>query len=215
MSTYLQRVRHRVRLLQLLTAAEQSALAPISLDKLHAFAYLADILSPVWNLRPFEDRIGRTGRPPYYPDLQLQLDLLVGMGLVEPSELGYAREAEDGGARFSASYALRFESSHLTALTSAIERDSDAKREQVFLNALAEALASLPDEDIAKAASRDLVYERSSADTEDYVELEQAVGLSRTARAVASFDQVFPGTKLTPARRLYMYANYLGRRADE
>lgn len=116
MTETLDQIKHRVRLLQLLASAEQAALAPISLEKLHAFAYLADILSPVWNLRPFEDRIGRTGRPPYYPDLQLQLDLLVGMGLVEPSELSYT--VEDGGdARFSASYALRFASPHLQPIT--------------------------------------------------------------------------------------------------
>ncbi|TAX65852.1 hypothetical protein ELI00_32435 (plasmid) [Rhizobium ruizarguesonis] len=212
MTETLEQIKHRVRLLQLLTSAEQAALAPISLDKLHAFAYLADILSPVWNLRPFEDRIGRTGRPPYYPDLQLQLDLLVGMGLVEPSELSYQRD-DSGEARFSASYALRFSSKHLEALALEISRDPDSAAEQLFLNALADALASLPDEDIARAASRDLVYERSSSDAEDYVDLESLAGQSRTEKAVASFDQVFPGSKLTPARRLFMYANYLGRRA--
>jgi hypothetical protein len=71
----------------------------------------------------------------------------------------------------------------------------------------------LPDEEIAQAASKDLVYERSGLDNEDYIDLDQMSGTSRTVRAVASFDQAFPGSKLTPARRLYMYANYLGRRA--
>ncbi|WP_421950104.1 hypothetical protein [Pelagibacterium sp.] len=213
MTETLDQIKHRVRLLQLLASAEQAALAPISLEKLHAFAYLADILSPVWNLRPFEDRIGRTGRPPYYPDLQLQLDLLVGMGLVEPSELSYT--VEDGGdARFSASYALRFASPHLQPITNELGDDQDSAAEQKFLDALAEALASLPDDEIAQAASHDLAYERSASDLEDYLELDSIVGTSRTERAVASFDQVFPGSKLTPARRLYMYANYLGRRAN-
>ena len=214
MTEALEHIKHRVRLLQLLMSAEQAALAPISLDKLHAFAYLADILSPVWNLRPFEDRIGRTGRPPYYPDLQLQLDLLVGMGLVEPSDLSYQRDETDE-ARFSASYALRFTSQHLDALALELSRDPVSMTEQKFLNALADALASLPDEDIASAASRDLVYERSSSDVEDYVDLESRAGQSRTEKAVASFDQVFPGSNLTPSRRLFMYANYLGRRAHD
>ena len=213
MSFNLQRTKTRVRLVQLLYAAEHAALAPISLDKLHAFAFLADVLSPVWGLRPFEDRIGRTGRPPYYPDLQAQLDLLVGMGLVEPSELSYRPDGTGGGARFAASYALRFGSAHLDALDRALQDDQQSASEQRFLNSLAEALASLPDEEIAKAASQDLVYQRSGPDTEDYVDLDRHGSPSRTARAVASFDQAFPGTKLTPARRLYMYANYLGRRA--
>ena len=213
MNVNLQRTKSRVRLLQLLYAAEHAALAPIALDKLHAFAFLADVLSPVWGLRPFEDRIGRTGRPPYYPDLQAQLDLLVGMGLVEPSDLSYRTDSDGDGAHFAASYALRFGSQHLDALDRALQDDKQSASEQYFLNSLAEALASLPDDEIAKAASQDLVYQRFGLDTEDYVDLDRRNGPSRTARAVASFDQAFPGTKLTPARRLYMYANYLGRRA--
>ena len=50
------------------------------------------------------------------------------------------------------------------------------------------------------------------SDTEDYVEL--AAANSRTSKAVESFDRVFPGIKLTPSRRLVMYAQYLGRRAN-
>ena len=209
----LQSLKYRIRLIQLLTAAEQADLVPISLDKLHAFAFLADVLSPVWNLRPFEDRIGRTGKSPYYPDLQKELDLLVAMGLVEPSELNYVVDEVEKEVRFNALYALRFSSAHLTKLAGALRKDETAVREQAFLNALAEALASLPDEEIAQAASKDLVYERSGLDNEDYIDLDQMSGTSRTVRAVASFDQAFPGSKLTPARRLYMYANYLGRRA--
>ena len=95
----------------------------------------------------------------------------------------------------------------------ALDKDDDAATDQVFLNALAEALASLPDDEIARAASMDLVYQRSALDTEDYVDLDRSVE-SRTAQAVETFDKVFPGATLTPARRLYMYANYLGRRAN-
>ncbi|HEV2598453.1 hypothetical protein [Sphingopyxis sp.] len=215
MNLDLARTKSRVRLVQLLIAAENAALAPISIDKLHAFAFLADVLSPVWGLRPFEDRIGRTGRPPYYPDLQAQLDLLVGMGLVEPSELAYRIEGdgEQRIARFFASYALRIGSEYLTNIEAGLANDPQSTKEQIFLDALAEALASLPDDEIAKAASMDLVYQRSGPDTEDYVDLDRRAGPSRTAQAIASFDQAFPGTKLSPARRLYMYANYLGRRA--
>jgi hypothetical protein len=127
-----------------LTAAEKAALAPVSIDKLHAFAYLADILSPVWNLKPFEDRIGRTGKPPYYPDLQIQLDVLVGMGLVEASDLKYTKD--DSGVKFGASYALRFESSQLSKLTLALSDDEESEQVQTFLNALAEALPHIADQ---------------------------------------------------------------------
>lgn len=207
-----QHTKARIRLIQLLLAAEHAALAPISIDKLHAFAFLADVLSPVWGLHPFEDRVGRTDRPPYFPDLQSQLDLLVGMGLVEPSDLAYRTEAE-GGARFFALFALRFSSEHLTNIEAALVRDAQSSLEQKFLNSLAEALASLPDEEITRAATKDLAYERFGVDDDDYVELDPVGKKSRSARAIASFDQAFPATNLTAARRLYMYAHYLGKRA--
>lgn len=204
------RVRHRVRLIQVLAAADRAALTPLSMDKLHAFAYLADILSPVWQLRPFEDRIGRTKRTPFYPDLQREVDALVAMGIVEPSGLNY--RIEDEVARLEASFDLRSESEHLPAIRQAIADDEALAAEQSYLNALAEALASLPDDDIAKAATRDLAYERSANDADELVTLSDLT--SRSSRAVASFDKAFPHLSLTPSRKLVMYAQYLGRRAN-
>jgi hypothetical protein len=215
--TDIKRTKHRVRLIQLLGAAERSGLAPIDLGKLHAFAYLADILSPVWNLRPFEDQIGRTGRSPFYPDLQRELDTLVAMGLVEPSEISYeAVRVEDGGEakeiQFSANYALRPQAPTLSSIVEQLLGDEDMANEQNYLDALADALSSLPDDDIAAAATRDLAYEGSAADSEEYFKLDTGVGGSRTTKAVAAFDAAFPNTRLTPARRLFMYANFLGKR---
>ncbi|MER8465689.1 hypothetical protein [Mesorhizobium sp. M1396] len=209
MSARTQRVKHRVRLLQLLAAADRAALAPISIDKLHAFAYLADILSPVWNLRPFEDRIGRTGRAPYYPDLQRELDFMVAMGLVLPSDISYVRK-EGQPAVLTAHFALPNDSATVKSIRSACGNDAELAAQQTYLNALADALASLPDDDISAAATHDLVYEKSSNESQDFIDL--ASLSSRTSRAVASFDKAFPGTKLTPARRLVMYAHYLGHR---
>lgn len=209
MSTRAQRVKHRVRLLQLLAAADRAALAPISIDKLHAFAYLADILSPVWNLRPFEDRIGRTGRSPYYPDLQRELDIMVAMGLVSPSNVSYLRKNGEA-AVLTAHFAIQNSSAKIVPIMAACIDDKELAAQQTYLNALADALASLPDDDISAAATRDLVYEKSTSESQDFIDLANLS--SRTSRAVASFDKAFPGTKLTPARRLVMYAHYLGHR---
>lgn len=117
-----QAIKHRVRMI--LAAAEQAALTPVSPNNLHTFAYLADILSPVWNLRPFQDRIGRREQLPYYPDLQRQIDILVGIDFVELSDLSY--EVDDGlRARFNASYVLLYESVHFGELASTLEMDED------------------------------------------------------------------------------------------
>src|SRR6202161_2326157 len=110
----LQRVKKRTRLLQLLNGAENAALTPIELRKLHSFAYLADVLSPVWMLLPFEARLAKTGKSPYFPDLQRELDLLVASGMVQVSKLNYSRVASR--VNFTACFALRYESNHLGAI---------------------------------------------------------------------------------------------------
>ncbi len=204
-------IRRRVRLLQLLESAERAALAPIDTDKLHAFAYLCDILSPVWGLTPFDRRVLKTGRPPFYPDLQREVDRLVAMGLFEVSNLSY-RKAPDGSMIFQACYALRFASSHGRHIREALEADADAVASQSYLDELARALASLRDEDIAAAAAEDATYDDPTVSSGDVIDFGEVFRRVRTLEATGSFDALFPGIKLTPARRLYMYAHYLGRK---
>ena len=209
----LQRFKKRTRLLQVLNAAENAALTPIELRKLHSLAYLADILSPVWMLQPFEARLAKTGKSPYFPDLQKELDLLVASGMVQVSELSYSR----AGSRvnFTACFALRYESENLAAILAALEEDSDSKKEREYLAQLANALATLRDDDIAEAATEDASYSDPALSTQDYVELADRSGReSRTERAVSEFGNLFPYTQLPPSRRLYMYAHYLGRKAQ-
>jgi hypothetical protein len=161
---WLESTRKRVRLCQLLEAAERAALAPIDTDKLHAFAYLCDILSPVWGLTPFDRRILKTGRPPFYPDLQREVDRMVAMGLFEVSDLSY-RKAPDGSMIFQARYALRFASAHGRALRQALDADPEAVSSQAYLDELARALATLRDDDIASAAAEDATYDASALTT--------------------------------------------------
>lgn len=203
--------RGKIRLLQLMEAAERAALTPIATDKLHAFAYLCDVLSPVWGLAPFDKRILKTGRPPFYPDLQREIDRLVAMGLFEVSDLSY-QKAPDGSMIFQAKYALRFGSSHGRAIRATLEADADAKPTQAYFDELARALASLRDEDIAAAAAEDASYDDASIATGDVIDFGSAARRVRTHEATSSLDALFPNIHLTPARRLYMYAHYLGRK---
>jgi len=207
----LQRVKKRTRLLQLLNAAENAALTPIELRKLHSFAYLADVLSPVWMLLPFEARLAKTGKSPYFPDLQRELDLLVASGMVQVSQLNYSRVASR--VNFTACFALRYESTHLGAIFVLLKEDHETHSEQEYLSQLANALATLRDDDIAAAATEDASYSDPALSLQDYVELaDRTYGSSRTERAVSEFGRLFPDTQLPPSRRLYMYAHYLGRK---
>lgn len=119
-------MRQRVRVLQLLDAAERAGITPIPAPRLHAFAYLADVLSPVWNLPPFDGKILKIKGGPHYPDLQRELDRLVVLGLVEVSNLRYL-ERPGGGARINGAYALQFQSPYLTGILSALGGTADSE----------------------------------------------------------------------------------------
>jgi hypothetical protein len=211
-SDHTQRVKKRIRLLQLLEAAERAALTPIEIRKFHSFAYLADILSPIWHLEPFEARLAKTGRSPYFPDLQHEIDTLVAMGLVEVSNLKYLRNPRDE-VLFTVRFALRFESKHLDAIFEELTEEPDNENEREYLAQLANALGTLGDDDIEAAATEDATYSDPQISTQDYIELNEAVDpTSRTQTAIAAFDTLFPDTQLPPPRRLFMYAHYLGRK---
>ena len=75
-------LRQRVRVVRLLEAAERAGITPIPARRLHAYAYLADVLSPVWDLQPFDGKVLKVKHGPHYPDLQREVDRLVVMGLV-------------------------------------------------------------------------------------------------------------------------------------
>ena len=104
---HLAKIKQQCRVLLLLDAAERVSITPMASAHLHAFAYLADVLSPVWELQPFDGKIYKSEGGPHYPDLQEELDSLVVMGLIEVRDLHYQIRA-DNGARIAGSYGLNF-----------------------------------------------------------------------------------------------------------
>src|SRR5271166_4688675 len=72
----------RGRLLQMMGALERTGGTPIDTRTLHAFAFFANVLSPLWDLEPLDGSVLKDPRGPYYPALQRELDALVGLGLV-------------------------------------------------------------------------------------------------------------------------------------
>ena len=89
-------VRQRVRVLQLVEVAEHAGIAPIHSRKLHAFAYLADVLSPVWDLPAFDGKVLKVEGGPHYPDLQREMDRLVVLGLLNITDIEYVGRGANG-----------------------------------------------------------------------------------------------------------------------
>jgi hypothetical protein len=215
-------LRRRSRALLLLDAAERAGVAPLDAIRFHAFAYLADVLSPVWDLPAFDKVVLKSAGGPFYRDLQREIDTLVVMGLVEVSNLRYI-ERPNGGARLDAKYALRFESEHLEKLLSSLgarERSNalDAKDFELhgFLVELATALARLPEDEIDRAASADVTYSDPRVAPDNLIEFSSMNSKVTSNLSVATaerFNSFLPkGVRLSPGEKIYLYAAYLGKR---
>jgi hypothetical protein len=209
----------------LLDAAERAAITPLASPRLHALAYLADVLSPVWGLPAFDGKILRIDGGPHYPDLQEELDHLVVMGLVEITELDYVgRGPGDIGARLEGNYALDFASPRLAGLLEALGAepqkqplDPEDARVHGFLVELAGALATLPNEEINRATSADVTY-RSEGLGENVIDFAAWTmdpwEANPSWRTAERFEQFLPdAANLTGGEKLFLYAAYLGRAA--
>jgi hypothetical protein len=218
-------MRRRARIILLLDAAERAGIAPLNVARLHAFAYLADVLSPVWDLPAFDGKILKSEGGPHYPDIQREIDRLVALGLVEVSNLRYA-DRPSGGARIDGEYTLRFASQHLSEILSALgahkrSRPLDPKDRDVhaFLVDLAGALALLPREEIEVAAMVDATYADQRIGTANVVDFASwAADPSKanlSVRAAQRFRAFLPrNSKLSPGEKIYLYASYLGRKIN-
>ncbi len=215
------KLRRQCRVLLLLDAAEQVGITPLLSARLHAFAYLADVLSPVWGLSPFDGKVYKSDGGPRYTDLQEEIDSLVVLGLVSVWNLGYEKRP-DKGARITGSYGLNFDSDHLEKILgilgarlpdqAIIDADCNLHR---FLVELAGALATLPDDQIELSTAVDATY-RVPAQLNDVVDFAEwtASGWDSnpTWRLTERFQKFLPEeTKLRSGEKLYLYAAYLGR----
>ena len=215
----LQLLRQRGRILLLLDAAERAAVAPLSTDRLHALAFLADVLSPVWHLPSFDQVVVKSSGGPFYPELQREMDRLVAAGLLEVTNIRYIPRPR-GGARIEGSYGLRFGSQHLEELLGRLGARGpvaalDRRDVQVhaFLVELAGALARLPNDELDRAATSDVTYSDRQIDNNNLIYMAPATRSNRSVETAERFATFMPdGANLSPGEKLYLYATYLGRR---
>ncbi|MCP4327173.1 MAG: hypothetical protein GY791_01890 [Alphaproteobacteria bacterium] len=205
-------LRRRVRLVMLLSAAERTGLAPIGILRLHSFAYLSNVLSPVWNLPPLDGKILKRRGGPFYPELQNDLDRLVGMGVAVISGVGHVRD-EAGRWRLEGSYNLNHEFAE--PILSTLGLFKEESRLCAFILELGHALTALSDDELDGAVSEDATYSDPLTSNDNVVDFEAKRSRNFSANAAEYFDQVMPVGIASPGEKLHLYVRHLRRRIDD
>lgn len=196
-----------VRVLVLLDALAQVGLVPTPARALHELAYLANVLSPVFDLTPFDAKLLKRSSGPYYPELQQGIDRLVGRGLVDARDVEYRLVEEEKRYRVVASYRLR-----RSLVEAALHRHSQVyAQEALFLRELAAAYSVLTDVQLGRAALEDARYADKSVDVENVIDFGEYASPSKNFSRNAAMAFA-PGRQLEPAERLYLYLDHLGMR---
>lgn len=203
-------IARRLRLVQLLDAAEAAGLTPIKLLRLHAFAFLANLLSPVWELWPQDGKILKRRGGPFYPELQRDLDRLVGMGVASIENLDYKKD-EQKRWRLEGSYALLYD--RADPILEAAYKFEDEHEMHVFLRELAFALAALSEDEFDQAMVEDATYADPRAIAGQVIDFAEWRSANYTANAANYFDHVMPlNLKTSPGEKIHLYVRYLERR---
>lgn len=199
----------RLRLVFLLDACQAADLAPVPIRRFHALAFLANILAPVWSERSFDGKILKRSGGPYYPDLQYELDRLVGLGIVTTHGVGHVKD--QGRWRLDGAFALSE-----TRARPIIEWASAFVGERAtigFFRRLAFAVSRLafPIEDIV---TLDVTWADRRTGTGDVIDFSEWQVANYSAAAATYFENVSPhGIKMSRGDKLQLYMRLLERRA--
>jgi len=202
----------RWRLVLLLDACEAANLCPIPLARIHALAFLANVLAPVWSTQSYDGKILKRRSGPFYPELQVQLDRLVGLGFVTISSVSYVEE-DDGQWALVGSFALNDELSQ--PVLSLANRFSEEKITREFFRRLAYAASRLSRslEDVVEFDATWSDTRTGEGDIVDFSEWRRANYSAFTANFFENLTTA--GSQKTAGDKLQMYMHLLDRRMND
>jgi hypothetical protein len=201
----------RLRLILLLDACEAANLSPIPVMRFHALAFLANVLAPVWSVESYDGKILKRNDGPYYPELQIELDRLIGLGFVTIKDVRYVND--NGRWRLEGAFGLN------ASLAQPIVEDAKVFADEqaiiAFLRRLAFAVARLkePLDDLIKFDSTWSDLRTGIGDVIDFSEWRTANYSAFTARL---FNLQLP--RNLPASRgdqVQLYMRLLAKRASD
>jgi hypothetical protein len=201
-------VRRQLRITAILSAAQDAGLSPLPVAELHAVAYFADALAPVWDLRILEEQLLKRKTGPSSPTLQHDVDRLVGRGVVIACSLRH-RADRSGRWRLEASYVLH--SAHASRILASAKSFPEYAAELEFVSEVVHAMSGLGLLGIAKATNSDAAYGNRLVDTGNLVDIGASENL--TAQVALRFgDLLEPQVDLTAAEMVHLYVHQLYKR---
>lgn len=204
-------VRRRIRVMMLLDAVDYAVLAPISVQRFHTLAFLADVLSPIFHLVPMSGTILKRRSFPYFPDLQWEIDRLIGLDLVTTLDLAAVVEESKAFATFS----LALQRARAAPVLDIVYSQNEFAVLRDYFRELAGALSNIQDADLDAVTKLDVTWDSGHAGTViDYAEWRaknySALGADKIEKlAVQQFGH--GQARLSPIAKINLYVNYLKR----
>ena len=203
-------IRRRVRLVALLEASREAGIEPLPTLRLHLIAYLANVLSPVWDMPSVDGSVLKRSGGPFYPDLQNDLDRLVGLGVVRVENLRHQR-IDDDRYRLDGSYRLNPELAEpiLTYLNAMPEEAAAAR----FVRELVLALSALSDEEIDRAITEDATYANPKVGNDNVIDFGEWLSANYSAAAAEKVGDLVPtGAVVGASEKVHLYVRHLRKR---
>ena len=207
-------IRRRIRILMLLDAADYAVVSPIAIPRFHALAFLADVLSPIYRFVPLSGRILKRRARPYFPDLQWEVNRLIGLSLVVPHE----RSPVTAKTEPYANAALSLERQRSARLLELAYSESEFRAHRSFFRELSGALSNLEDEDLDAATQSDVTWgagsEGSVIDYAEWRPNNYSVMSTDRIEQFAARALGDRGAQLSPGAKVNLYVQYLKRAAN-
>ena len=207
-------IRRRTRLVLLLDASREAGIDPVPTLRLHLIAYLANVLSPAWDSTGF--RLGRDGSilkssiGPFYPDLQAELDRLVGMGVVRVEELTYRRL---GTGRFRLDGKYRIDENRAKPILEYVYSHAPGADSARCIRELVLALSGLSDGELDRAATQDATYADPNVGIENVIDFGEWVSNNYSAAAALRAGTLVSARGgVGASERVHLYIRHLRRR---
>jgi len=195
----------------ILDAAEKTGLTPLPILQLHAFAFLANILSPVWDFEPIDGKLLKRRGGPFYPRLQMDLDRLVGQGIAIISNISYIRD-ESGSWRLDGKYRLNRKLGD--RILDSIRAFHDEHPLIRFIEELSMAFSLLQEEKIDHAMEQDATYGDRNIDIDNIIDFDEWKKENFSLNVTKAFEEIAKkqSSKLLPAEKIQLYVDHLARR---